>query len=188
MWITHCLVAHLTCTQRAAGVLSTQKSNLWEDRQAVGNGRWATHRCMKGSLLSREPAWKASSKRNPSNFLPGGEKEWHHDRVTNKEWQVWSDKYGVTSVVCLTTGINLLVMLRKPLIPTRRRKDKEPPPKPSPWQCPVSFPHTHQSQSHSPGRQASNSGVTVYTLTSPELPRVYLFYSWGPIQRFSLIH
>ena len=92
---------------------------------------------------------------------------------------MWSDKCGVTSVECLTTGVDLLVMLRKPLIPTRRRKDKEPPPKLShPWR-PISFPHTHQSQSHIPGRQASNSRVMVYTLISFELPRVYLFYSWG---------
>ena len=86
---------------------------------------------------------------------------------------MWSGKCGVPH------NRDLLVMLRKPLIPTRRWKDKQPPPKPSPPRCPISFPHIHQSQSHIPGRQASNSGVTVYTLTSFKLLRVYLFYSWG---------
>lgn len=87
---------------------------------------------------------------------------------------MWNGKFGVTSV-----RTDLLVMLRKPLIPTRRRKDKQLPPKLSPPQCPISFPHIHQSQSHIPGRQAGNSVVKAYMLTSFELPGVYLFYSWG---------
>lgn len=96
------------------------------------------------------------------------------DRLTNKEWQVWSDKCGVPHNRDWSVG-----NAQKTPNPQRRRKDKQPPPKPSPPRCPISFPHIHQLQSHIPGWQASNSGVTVYTLIQFELPRVYLFYSWG---------
>lgn len=54
----------------------------------------------------------------------------------------------------------------------------DPSPKLSPPWCPISFPYIHQSQSHIPDRQASNSGVA-YTWTSFGFPRGYLFYSWG---------
>lgn len=153
--------------------LSRHKSNFWDNRQTLSSGCELHTDTQKDHCSPGSQHEKHLPKGTLLTSCQGMRRnDTMTDRVTSAEWQVWKDKCGMPHNRDWFVG-------NAPKTPNPHKEEEQTAStKAVTSKCPIPFPDIHQSQSHIPDRQGSNSGVT-YIWTSFGFPRGYLFYSWG---------